>query len=154
MDSSAAAAAEDDTAPGDHSSAALGCQGRGARGALCPQPVAAQHCQHRCLHRSNSATYPVLLCCIAHTLLLALWWSCCAALLRCCAAVLCCAARYCFESDVPINMEGQEALMDWALLRMGLTGHLGRTCFFVLLVVRSSMGDTPLGTLGWVVFRP
>ena len=30
--------------------------------------------------------------------------------------------RYCFESDVPINMEGQEALLDWALLRMGLTG--------------------------------
>jgi hypothetical protein len=42
-----------------------------------------------------------------------------------CCAVLCSAVpRYCFESDVPINMEGQEALLDWALLRMGLTGIL------------------------------
>lgn len=35
---------------------------------------------------------------------------------------MCCVCRYCFESDVPINMEGQEALLDWALLRMGVTG--------------------------------
>jgi hypothetical protein len=46
-----------------------------------------------------------------------------------CCAVLCC--RYCFESDVPINMEGQEALLDWALLRMGLTGVCVCVCVCV-----------------------
>eukprot|EP00775_Hariotina_reticulata_P012512 gene12512-12646_t len=29
--------------------------------------------------------------------------------------------RYCFEQDVPVNLEGQEAMFDWALDRLGLT---------------------------------
>lgn len=31
--------------------------------------------------------------------------------------------RYCFENDVPINMEGEEAMLDWALDRMGISGQ-------------------------------
>lgn len=88
--------------------AGLGNRGRCGRGAPC-----ILHCiVNTAFHLSNCVIDPVL----AHTLLPAL---CCS----CCAAVLCCDGRYCFESDVPINMEGQEALLDWALLRMGLTGE-------------------------------
>lgn len=38
-----------------------------------------------------------------------------------------CCFRYCFENDVPINMEGQEAMLDWAFDRMGITGKTPTT---------------------------
>jgi hypothetical protein len=31
--------------------------------------------------------------------------------------------RYCFENDVPINMEGQEALLDWGFDRLGISSR-------------------------------
>jgi actin-related protein len=55
--------------------------------------------------------------------------------------------RYSFEQDVPVNLEGQEAMLDWAMDRLGLTEGVPHPLLLTEAALSPTLSRTQLAQL-------